>query len=210
MSHLQKHKLQGNIQIKKKKQTPPSKKLKISKLFIFPFSQSINLKRRKIDSDCFICCLEYLEIIDEHFGDFLRHFVKDCCLFIPYLSEQYKNDGNITKLMTCGITIDQIKSIFQYVYPSNVIDDEYIHVNDFEKIYDKLSADEATIIGLQSLENSTGHIVIIAKDHNNNKGLIDPQVGEIYPYNLIPQYLAKYKFDCPSPICPPILSFTIR
>lgn len=211
MSHLQKHKLQGNIEIKKKKQqTPPSKKIKLNKLFVFPFSQSVNLKRQKIETDCFLCCLEYLEIIDEHFGDFLRHFVKDCCHFIPYLSDKYKNDENITRYMTCGFSIDQIIQIFQYIFPSNVIEEDDIHMYDFDKLYEQLSENEATIIGLSSSQDQTGHIVIIAKDHNNNRGLIDPQIGQIYPYNLIPQYLSKYKFDCTSPKCPPIMIFRIR
>lgn len=144
--------LQGRVEVKRRRLTYLS-----DHLLIFQINQSFRVESKKTPNDCFVCTLEYLDILDNDMANMLRTFVT----------------GK-------GVYIDQMLSVLKYTLRNKYrqIQNEYIPFDSIYLLFDLLVPSSATIIGFTrpGAMNNIGHIVLLAKDVNSRIGIIDPQM----------------------------------
>lgn len=172
---------QQTIRKKKTLETEP-KRRRVSylsnHLLTFDINDQFRVASKKTPHDCFICTLQYLNILDELSANMLRTFVT----------------GR-------GVTAEQMLSLLRLILKDKYkkIDTEYLTFDSIYQLFDLLEPSTATIIALSRPDG--GHIALLAKDINSRIGIIDPQADKTCVQEQCEDYIRPYRNK-------PILIFT--
>lgn len=140
-------------------------------LLVFPINNKFRVTSKKVPQDCFICTLQYLSILDELYADMLRTFI-----------------------IGRGASIEQMLAVLRVVLKDDYkkIETETLPFDSIYQLFDLLTPSSATIVGFM-FPNSSGHIVLLAKDENSKIGIIDPQSDVMCVQEECDEYIKPYR-----------------
>jgi len=165
---------QQMIRKTKSLELPEPKKRRISylsnHLLIFQVNNKFRIQQ-KTPYDCFICALQYLEILDATNADMLRTLVTDR-----------------------GVSIEQMLVILRVVLKDQYtkVEAERLPFESISQLFDLLTPSTATIVGFMS-KGGDGHIVLLAKDNASRVGIIDPQANIMCTREDCDVYVKRYQ-----------------
>lgn len=161
--------------LRKKKHIETPKKRRTSylqnHLLVFEINDKYRVDSKRTPFDCFVCTLQYLNILDKDYADMLRAFVVER-----------------------GATIDQMLHILKVALKDKYtkIVPDMLPFDSIYQLFDLLTPSSATIVGLMA-DNGAGHIVLLAKDIHGEVGIIDPQTEQTCVKAACEKYVRPYK-----------------
>lgn len=143
-------------------------------LLIFPINDHFRVTSKKIVNDCFICTLEYLQILDPA----LAHLIR-------------------TLMGTEGLSYEKMLTILEYKLSSQYrsIHSVDVHFDKNFDLFEQLQPSEAMIVMLYNKTGNLHHITIFAKDNLGRACIVDPQIETICVADQCSDYLDHFRND---------------